>query len=282
MKKIMLAWMCIGVLLPVTVRSELITDVRAPVREGSPLTWRQLAEGVFPGLSDDGQAGLVLTEQKVLRRPGVKERTILPEGAHVSGFEAASLTGGGQRFVLLLMSVEDADTEVPGGAAVLAVFREGEAEPRDVVELKSDLFTSLGGPPFLQLGADEAFTITNSHFNSNQGYQDAALFHIHKERIRRIASVFTLTVRGMCERSFSERALWRTLPDPGNVYPRVLAEVTLTRGAEGEDAVGCPKARRAAPPAAFSEEYRWDKAGDRFVRVRSGMGALDQFNKDKF
>ncbi|WP_243366841.1 hypothetical protein [Fundidesulfovibrio soli] len=241
-----------------------------------------LALEVFKGAREDAPGVLRLAEEKVLRRPGVKGRTVLRAGTRLTAFNRADVLSDGRAYVLLFMEAEDAGTDVPGeGASMLALFRAGESEPLDVVELKTDQFTSLSRP-FMTFGGGQAFVVANSHFNSNQGYQDAALFHIHKERIRRIATVFTLSVRGMCQRSFAESLKWSFPPDPGSPYPRVLAEVTLTKGPDTDDAVGCPKPKRAAPPATYSDEYRWDRARDRFVLVRGGLSALDAFNRDKF
>ncbi|WP_243310117.1 hypothetical protein [Fundidesulfovibrio agrisoli] len=241
-----------------------------------------LARSVFKDAREDAPGVLTLALEKILRRPGVKDRTALQSGTRLTAFETADVLSDGRPYVLLFVEAEDAGTDVPGeGATVLALFRAGEIEPLDVVELKTDRFTSLSRP-FMAFGGGQAFVVSNSHFNSNQGYQDAALFHIHKERIRRIASVFTLSLRGMCQRSFAENLKWSFPPDPGSPYPRVLAEVTLAKGPEPDDAAGCPKPNRAVPPAKFSDEYRWDKARDRFVLLRGGLGALEAFNRDKF
>jgi len=118
-------------------------------------------------------------------------------------------------YLVLLCTAETNATEVPGGGAeVLAVFQQGSAEPQDVADVKGDTFCSFGEKPELSIGPDDAFTIVNSHSNSNQGYLDTALFHVHQGRLRRIDSVFTLSVRGLCEKSFEE-----TLP----VSPRLAA-----------------------------------------------------------
>jgi hypothetical protein len=164
---------------------------------------------------------------------------------------------------------------------VLAVFPEGDSEPQDVADVKSDQLTSLVDQPPLPLGQDDGFFVKNHHFNSNQGYLDTSLFHIRQGRLRHIGNVFTFTLRGMCARSFEQTLHWRTEPAGASPYPAVVATVTLTPGPGEYEAQGCPK-RPPARPKTYSQTWKWNQAAERYQKAGDGLRELERFNRDKF
>lgn len=129
----------------------------------------------------------------------------------------------------------------------------------------------------LSLGPGDAFTVTNSHHNSSQGYLNTTLFHIHGGRLQRVAEVSTLRLNGPCEKSFDETLSWRTEKDSA-AWPKVIAAVTLTRGIGKDDGGDCPRSRQGSRKEVFSQTYRWNKAKDCYVREGKGFNALDRFN----
>lgn len=248
----------------------------APILPGDARTPAALARKVFPGLDETGADGPVTAREQVLRQPGTKERFTLPAGARLTGATPLAVRGDGRSHLLVLWQFE-ADTDTPGGgAAVLSVFPEGDLAPTDVVSVQTDAFCDLGDGKLLPLGPDEAFFLRNHHFNSDQSYLDTGLYHVVSGRLRRIAQVFTLSVRGGCDTAFDERLDWRTQARPGAALPDVTATVRL---APGE---GCRKGPLGAAAREFRETYRHDAHLGRYVARGDGFAALDAFNAKRF
>ena len=265
---------------PGAARAETV-DLGDPVEKGSSITYGKLVTSIFKGAHEGKDSSKIVTgAEKVFRQIGTKERTVLPAGTPLTSFDAIRVRGDGRRYLVLLCTAETNATEVPGGGAeVLAVFPQGSAEPQDVADVKGDTFCSFGEKAELSLGPDDAFTIVNSHSNSNQAYLDTALFHVHQGRLRRIDSVFTLSVRGLCEKSFEESLAWRTEPDAACPYPKIVATVTLVHGPSKDEEAECPKRKSKARTETYSESYHWDKGQERYVSAGKGFEALERFNQ---
>lgn len=268
MKRLLLVFVF---LLAPGLRAESIV-LDAPVSPGSTITYAQLVAVVFTGAHND-VVGWVTGPEKVLRRIGEKGRTTVPEGSPLGNVEALRIRGDGRTYVVLLIAV-DFEGGVPGGgAAVLAAFPEGSAEPVDVADVKRDLWCSFAEKATLAIGADDAFIVTNSHNNSNQGYVDTSLFYIAGGRLRRIDSIFTLSVGGVCGASFDEALTWQTKDEAHDPHPRIVATVALTPVADGGD---CPKSPRRHKQV-FKAVYRFEDG--RYVAAQSTMKVLDRFNR---
>lgn len=263
------------------VHPETIKELSAPVQAGSKITYMKLVNAVFRGASGDAQGdGLLTASEKVLRRIGEKERTVLPEGTRLTGFEILRVRGDGKRYLVLAITVETDETDVIGGGAfVLADFPEGSAEPQDVAEVKGDRFCGLARDGIV-LGPDDGFFVENYHSNSNQGYLITDLFHIHEGRLRRVDSLFTLSLNGMCRDSFEEVQSWKTEDDPPSPYPKVVVTVTLQMGPRVQERSDCPKTKKPAKPQVFTDTCRWDKAKGRYVSGEGNIDKLDDFNKN--
>lgn len=263
------------------VRVAAIEDLEGPVRGGAPPTYLDMVNSVCRIVREDVETRAWMTSaEKVLRRVGEKERTTIPAETIVSGFQGATIRGDGKRYLLLCWKAEGDFGGVPGGGAfVVAVFPEGSARPTDVADVKGDRFCTLETDAVPALGPDDAFAVTNTHGNSNQSYLTSELFHIRGGRLHRIASVSTLSVDGMCEKSFRERFAWGSEEDPGAPYPRVIATVTLERGPSENEGDGCPKSERPPHRESYSETTRWDKAKGRYGPPDRGLEKLDRFNQ---
>jgi hypothetical protein len=256
------------------VPAQRVTAFDAKIGPESLLTYAQLAETLFKGATGNPDSGeLTTVEDKVLRQPGTKARVTLPEGARIGSVAAFLVRGEGRRYLVTLWSAV-ADMGTPGdGATILAIFPEGEREPTDVVSVQTDVFCDTGDGKFLSIGPDDAFFIRNSHNNSNQSYLNTGLFHVVDGRLRRIAEVFTFDVRASCAHSFQETLDWRVEPVSGNPYPSITATVKLS------PADDCKTSKASPKPRVFTESYRYDAAGKRFVPQGKGFGVLDAFNE---
>jgi hypothetical protein len=271
-------------LLPLFSGAQIIWDLSAAVDPGGRLTYRSLVAGVFPGLREDSKSGnLIMTSEAEFRRMGETERTVLPVGTRLASFSAVRVRGDGARYVVLMCEAETGATEVPGGgAAILAAFPEGQAQPLDTVDVKTDVLCFFGEEPPLSLGSEDAFSVVNHHFNSSQGYVDTLLAHVRGGRFQAIGSVFTLNVGGLCENSFREVLTWRAEKDAAAGPFKVVATVRLTRGPGEKDSPECLERKLKVRVDVFSETYRWDKGRQAYAAVGRGFQALDRFNQEKF
>ncbi|MFO1424581.1 MAG: hypothetical protein U1F70_13220 [Candidatus Competibacteraceae bacterium] len=239
------------------------------------------ARRIFPGASKDKEENLTLTQDKVLRMPGTsKTRATLPKGTTLSSPESLNVGSEGKQFKLLLWEGTRPDGGENGGfgesVAVLAVFPEGGIEPTDVAEVKQDRETFLSER--VNLGGEDAFTVLNTHHNSNQGYVITDLFHLREGRLRHIANLFTLSSNCCCGESFKEELRWRAEPDGANP-PRIVATVELTQ-APKEFTEGCdpkPKPRVES----FKKVYRWDAVKQRYLHESGDSGRLDKWNQQR-
>ena len=282
-------WLAAAILLgpislparPAPGRGQGLPRLDDSVAKDSPLTYRKLIGAVFKDTREDPATGnLVTTAERVLRRIGTRERTILPAGTPLPFFAAIRVRADGRRYEILMIEAESDATEVPGGgAAAVASFPEGASEPQDVAEVKADRDCFFGGPPFLPLGPDDGFTIVNHHQNSSQTYLITGLFRIQGGRFQRIDEIFTLSAIGLCENSLQEILTWRTAADGSSPYPRILAAVYVTEGPGEDEDPECRERGIKPRKTVFAETYRWDKARNRYAAIGKGFEALVRLNE---
>ncbi|MGD0783989.1 MAG: hypothetical protein ABSA30_14160, partial [Candidatus Aminicenantales bacterium] len=246
----------------------------------SALTFKELVSHIFKDVREDGASGnLVTSSEKALRRIGTRERTVLPAETPLTDFDSIRVRGDGRRYLILMIGAETEATEVPGGgAAIVAVFPEGSAEPQDMAEVKADRLCFFGETR-LGLGPDDAFTIVNHHSNSNQAYLITELYRIQGGRFQLIDSVFTLSATGLCENSLQEVLTWQTEPDGASSHPKIVAAVSVRQGPGEDETPECLERGIKPRKLTFSETYRWDKAKNRYSRGGNGFEALDRLNE---
>jgi len=268
------------------IADELLTrrDWDAPIEKKSGLTSKKLLSSVFKGIREDSESvDLVTISEKVLRVPGSRERTVLPEGTRFTSFKAIRVRGDGRRYLVMFWDTESYTGAPDFGASIIAIFPEGSPEPLDIANVRSADYCSLG--KILSLGPVDAFTIDNSHSNSSQSYLYTDLFHIHDGRLQRIASVPMLSVQAGCENSFDETLTWRTeLLDAGSPYLKIVATVTLIKrpGDYERDSGNCPKSKKSWRKEVFWETYRWNNVKKRYVGPIKPFERLKRFNEKNF
>jgi len=255
-------------------------DWDAPLEKESGLTAKKLLSSVFKDIREDQESvDLVTVSPKVLRVPGAKERTVLPEGTRFTSFKAMWVRGDGRRYFVMFWDTESYMGAPNFGASIIAIFPECSVEPLDVANVRSADYCSLGNR--LSLGPDDAFTIDNSHRNSSQSYLYTDMFHIHDGRLQRIASVPMLSVQAGCENSFDETLIWRTEPDAGSPYLKIVATVTLIKrpGEYERDSGHCPKSQKSWRKEVFGETYRWNNTKKQYVGPIKPFERLKRFNE---
>lgn len=246
---------------------------------GAGRTAVDAARRIFPGATMETGDTLVLADDKVLRLLGTsKKRALLEASATLSAPYSLEVRSEGRAWTLLLWEGTNPGLLDEGGfgdrVAVLAVFRDGDVEPIDVAEVKVDRETGFGGT--FPLGADQGFTVVNTHHNSSQGYLITDVLHLRGGRLRRVTSLFTLSANAGCADSFDESPDLRTEADGDNL-PRIVISVELVHAPEGltDDCHPRPKPRRET----FEDRFRWDASKDRYVLEGGTISRLDAFNE---
>jgi hypothetical protein len=212
------------------------------------------SRGVFPGARLEADNTVVLTQEKTLRIPGTsKERTVLGEGTRVARQASVKVRAQGRLHEVEMWAGDD--------VGVLAVFPAGVNAPTDVADVQTDR-TPFLGTELISLGGDDAFTVSNSHHNAGEGFNETSLFHLRDGRLRRIAVVPTYSVMAGCAKAYSEELRWRVEADGGEL-PTIIADVDTTH-APADFTDGCK-----GKPKEWHEHkltrYRWSAAKDRYL-----------------
>ena len=212
------------------------------------------SRGVFPGARLDADGTVVLTQEKILRIPGTsKERTVLGEGTRVARQASLKVRAQGRMHEVEMWAGDD--------VGVLAVFPAGVNLPTDVADVQTDRTPFLSSE-LISLGGDDAFTVSNSHHNAGEGFNETSLFHLRDGRLRRIAVVPTYSVMAGCAKAYKEELAWRIETD-GSELPTVIADVDKTH-APADFTDGCK-----GKPKEWHEHkivrYRWNAAKDRYL-----------------
>jgi hypothetical protein len=258
-----------------------VSDLDAPVAPGAKTSYRQLVRKVFVGAESRGKKELEVTQVKLLRRPGTKERATVEGGMLLTGFDARWVGGDGRRNLLLSFSAVDAETKDGADSDnpfVVMVVPEGMSEPQDVADLKRDRFMWMGDA-LLPIGPDDAFFVSAAHHNSGQGYLMESLYHIREGRLRGIGESFTLSVDGGCRNMFRESSVWRTEPVAGSTYPRIVLTVTRRIGPGDEDRRDCGTKAKSQIEA-YSGSWLWDAARKSYAAEKvDELRKLDAINE---
>jgi hypothetical protein len=212
------------------------------------------SRGVFPGARQEADGAVVLTQEKILRIPGTsKERTVLGEGTRVARQASIKVRAQGKMHEVEMWAGDD--------VGVLAVFPAGASLPTDVADVQTDR-TPFLSTELISLGGEDAFTVSNSHHNAGEGFNETSLFHLRDGRLRRIAVVPTYSVMAGCAKAYKEELVWRIEADGGEL-PMVIADVDRTH-APADFTDGCK-----GKPKEWHEHklvrYRWNAAKDRYL-----------------
>jgi len=254
-----------------------VADLDADYTSGAKASYLQLLLKVFPGATRTDERELTLAQNKELRRPGTKERSSLPAGARLTGFDARWIRADGRRNLLLSFSASGADAFEP---FIVMVVPEGASEPQDVADFSADRMTWMNDQ-WLDLGQDDAFIVSAAHHNSGQGYLIESVFHIREGRFRAVADLFTLNVNGGCQNLFTETTAWSTEPVPASSHARVRVAVTRKVGPAAEERKECGS-RAKSRVETYRGSWTWNAARNAYVSEGKDdlarLGAINRKN----
>ena len=267
----------------IPVDNELEEGWENPLGPRSSVRAHDVALRIFPGASLVSH-DLVLVRAKELRQIDTRdERTELPEGTRLFPPRLMPVQGQGKAWTLLLSEGERGDEQSSGGfasgVAVLMVLPSGEAEPTDVVELKTDRFTSFGAIDLPAAGDDDLFTIENTHANAGEPFAITGLYHIREGRVRRILEVAYVSSLEGCAAAFAESLRIEGEPDPERGRPKLVVTVRVTT-APREWMADCEEPIPDPATIEFADVYRWDVVRARYLRASGNLDGLNRWNEE--
>lgn len=186
-------------------------------------------------------------------------------------------SGGMDRAALLLDFTAEPDSAT--GFTILALF-DVTARPRllDAADVAFDRSTSFADPARLPAGAGDDLVVTRStHFNSNQGYADAALILVRDGRLELVDTIFAFD-ENSC--AFERTQRLDIELGAGEPFSDIVASVTeriVASGAKcGETAVPEPGTRT------ITATYHWKAAGQRYIADSDALVRLARESEARF
>jgi hypothetical protein len=198
--------------------------------------------------------------------------------------ESASLLpimAEGRRRLLLLADLGAKEGEM-AHIVLLGLYEDGKA-PRllDAVDIGADAQTSFASPPLLELSPrNQAVVIENTHSNSNQTYRDSQLFFVQRNRLKRLADVFTFDDHG-CGFDRKQKPSFLAVPHASRLYADIRVRVVETVVHTGED---CGEDAKSPPASSRTIDvmYSWRESKKRYQPNSDALGQLAKENETRF
>ncbi|MHB8068034.1 MAG: hypothetical protein ACYDIC_09050 [Desulfobaccales bacterium] len=267
-----------------------IKDLKQPVAAGSPTTYADLLKLIFP----EPAAGQKETPQTppVWQINDYYKKQPLTAKQRDGGVLALPIKAQGRPFLLLLVPATGEKAEEEGDAGeqeyyLLALFQTTPAPKLlDLVDIGQG--TNLGmiegfwcknpdNPLFDLTPGTQACMIFQEHFNSGESFLGIHLLWVRNQRLERVLGVFTYGVKAQC-RSFATRTVFRTEPDKGREFPKVVAELTLKMEPSPKDE-DCDKQRTRGFTKSYRGVWRWNPAKQKYGRTGGNLDKLYKFYK---
>ncbi|MCX5889443.1 MAG: hypothetical protein NTY36_08320 [Deltaproteobacteria bacterium] len=261
-----------------------IKDLKQPVAAGSITTYADLLKLVFP----EPPAG----EKEAPETPPVRSLSDYFKAQPLTAKQgygdvlALPIKDRGRPLLLLLVSATGERVGEEGDAEeqhfeLLALFQTAPAPKLlDLVDIGQGMTMGMiegfwCKNPLLNLTpATQACMVFQEHFNSSQSYLQIHLLWVRNQRLEELLGVFAFGGKGLCE-SFATKAVFRTLPDKGREYPKVVARLTVTMEPSPKDEE-CDKQRQRGFTRSYQGTWRWDPAKQKYRQV---SGDLDKLYK---
>lgn len=170
----------------------------------------------------------------------------------------------------------EADIDGAPGAALIIVDLTDEPQLVATANVATDQSTSVDSR--MSIGpSDEALIVSNSHFNSSEGYMTQSLIGLVDERLVELASVFTLR-EFYCGVDRQQLASFAPLIDAdGGQYQRFIVTVTEVTLPTAED---CGDAAPSPGTTAAAATYTWN--GEAYSPDSDALDRLYRETKNRF
>ena len=266
-----------------------IKDLKQPVAAGSPTTYADLLKLVFPE-PPLGQERKPQTPPVRSLSDYFKEQPLTAKQRD-GGVLALPIKAQGRPLLLLLVAATGESAEGEGVAGeqqynLLALFQTAPAPKLlDLVDIGQMI--SMGmvegfwcKNPLLDLTpGTQACMIFQEHFNSSESFLQIHLLWVRNQRLEEVLGVSPYGVKALCQ-SFATSTVFRTEPDKGREFPKVVAKLTLHMEPSPKDEE-CEKTRQRGFTRSYLGTWQWDPAKQKYQLV---AGDLDKLYKwyDKY
>jgi hypothetical protein len=262
-----------------------VNDLKQPVAAGSPTTYADLLKLVFP----ESPAG----EEEKPQTPPVRslsdyfKEQPLTAKQRDGGVLALPIKARGRPLLLLLVAAIGESAEGEGVAGeqhydLLALFQTAPAPKLlDLVDIGQMI--SMGmiegfwcKNPLIDLTpGTQACMIFQEHFNSSESFLQIHLLWVRNQRLEEVLGVSPYGVKALCQ-NFATSAFFRTEPDKGREFPKVVARLTLHMepSPKIED---CDKQRQSGFTRSYQGTWQWDPAKQKYHQVSGNLGQLYKF-----
>jgi hypothetical protein len=266
-------------------RASQVADLKAPIWQGSQITYLDLFRKLLPDLKNPtGESEVIAHRSIPLRRLDADSDTsALESDISISAFESRQIKSDGKSIILLRADLAAADanesTPYEGEASLLAAF---SAEPKleliDALDIKTDRFTGFWGEnPIMHLNPqNDALIVYSTHWNAGESYNDISLLFIQRGRFKLIANQFIFNTQG-CGVTFTETPSFQAVPAVGRKYPNILLKVKLKKDPDDRN---CER-RTAGFVRYYQAIYSWNEAKAKYETASSQLDRLDKFNRGR-
>ena len=265
-----------------------ITDLKQQVAAGSPTTYVDLLQLIFPekapGAKEEPQTPPAWSLGDYFKKQPLtaKRGTMIPQ--------ALPIKAQGRTLLLLLMDAWGEDPKEEGGAKkqqskhefrfnLLALFQTTPT-PRllDLVDIgkwitggNTDQGFWRSENPLIDLTpTTQACMIYQEHFDSSESSQIHMLW-VRNERLEKILTISTYH-DDVDPWEPTSRADFRTEPDQGREFPMVVAKLTLKVEPSADRDKGFTRSYRGV--------WRWDPATQKYGQTSGNLDQLDKFYKE--
>jgi len=270
MRRLVLAFIILATTVPCYAQTFGLDE---PVPGHPETTVAALFEKLVPGLViEDGMA----TGEVDLDLPHIVDQDYLtgaPTQVNLGHVTILAIEAEGAGRLLLFSELGD------DGTAVLALF-DDDLALLDAVQVGTDRFTALGEAPLLRVGPqDQAAILTNSHWNSNQGYVDTLLVTVRDGKFRLVDRIFTFSDHSCNYERRQSLKLEAGDDGLGSHWP-IRATVLEIRTVSNE----CEQSEPVDPPFSrlVSATYRWSASLGGYVADSGALVQLAEQSSERF
>jgi len=254
-----------------------IKDLKQLVAAGSSLTYADLLKLVFPGPArgeEKAPAGPLVRQLDDYYEP----QPLKAELSDYMSVEALPLKAQGRQ--LLLLEFWAHGEEENGSYHLLGLFQTTPAPKLlDLLDLAHSLFQFngiWGKNPVLKLTpGTEACMIEKEHLVASLSQMHFQLLWVRNDRLEELLGVFAHSANGLTE-TFTTRPVFRTEPDKGREFPKVVAQLTLrVKPAPWRDKDSQQPVRNFT--RSYRGVWRWNPAKQKYSQVSGNLDALYKF-----
>lgn len=246
------------------IKPKTIEDFQVVIKKGSPTTYSDLIDLVFPETGDDTRKSVPLNNIF-----GDYKDQIYEGKLEVSYAQAVWVSNNGVKQLLLLMDLmNERELFTWGEMNVLALFDvRGKPKLVNAVDVQADRFAFFSEQqPILNINAKtDAFLIANHHFNAGEGFVNLTLLSMVNNHFKIILDdIPTLMNENHCGANYDEKAFLTLVPNPRSTYRNITVNL---KHARHPDEPECERKRRGYTKN-YWYRFTWNNKRAEYVKLK--------------